>query len=304
LEELGDGIMNPSLRRQKWIGLLCLWLAPAYGLAQDKQEADVPQGYEDAEVADEARPAVDVPVEDGGALIDVLVGALEENPDPNVANLERQYLPQFQRLLKPEVAFIRRVCQPNEEQHSQIVKSADQRLRLAVREYAIAQNNMRRPRVIGFRARSMPDPRKLVQQQLAKLVKLKLSAEQAKAYQQECDKRNAHRKHATVLSLVAKLDQELVLTAEQRGKLIESLSSNWEDGWLQSLQILVHNHQYLPNLPDSDVVPFLNETQKTIWRGSPKHSITHWGGFGHAPAMVVIDDGDMEAIEFVIEEPQ
>jgi len=270
-------------------------LVPGLGFAQDEEEKEVPQGYEDAAVADEARPAVEAQIEeDAGSLIDVLVGALAEDADPNVANLERQFLPQFQPLLKPELAFIRRVCHLNKEQHDQIAKSADQRLRVAVKEYAIAQNNMRQGRG-RFRAQSMPDPRKLVQQQLAKLVKQRLSTEQAEAYQQECDKRNAQRKRAAVLGLVAKLDEELVLTVEQREKLIESLTSNWQDAWVQSLQILIHNTQYLPHIPDQHVVPFLNETQKAVWRGAQKQSMAHGGGFGFAPVQVMIDDAPVAA---------
>lgn len=272
--------------------MLCSLFPPLSAFAQDEEEQNVPQGYEDAAVADEARPALEAQIEeDAGSLIDVLVGALAEDADPNIRKLEQQYLPQFQPLLKPELAFIQRVCRLNKEQHDQIKTSADQRLRVAVKEYAIAQNNMRQGRRI--RAQSLPDPRKLVQQQLAKLVKQKLSAEQAEAYQQECDKRNAHRKRATVLSLVAKLDEELVLTVEQREKLIESLTSNWQDAWVGSLQVLIHNQQYLPHLPDQLVVPVLNETQKTIWRGSQKHSIAHGGGFGFAPVQVMIDDAPM-----------
>jgi hypothetical protein len=289
--------------------MLCLWLSPAFGLAQDEEEQEVPQGYEDAVVADEARPAVEAQIEeDAGSLIDVLVGALAEDDDPNVANLERQFLPQFQPLLKAELAFIRRACRLNKEQHEQITKSANQRLRLAVKEYAIAQNNMRQGGRI--RTRSLPDPRKLVQQQLAKLVKQKLGAEQAEGYQQECDKRTAHRKRATVLNLVAKLDEELVLTAEQRDKLVESLSANYQDAWAQWLEMLMHNNQHLPSIPDQHITPVLNETQKTVWRGARKqgHHI-HWG-MGLAPAMVMIDDAAIaidvdvmaDEVEFVIEE--
>lgn len=299
--------MNSSVHLLPRLALLSLWLLPAIALAQDekKEEQEVPQGYEDAATADEAKPAGGMAAdEDAGSLIDVLVGALAEDADPNVANLERQFLPQFQPLLKPELAFIQRVCRLSKEQRDQIAKPAEQRLRVAVKEYAIAQNNRRQGRG-RFRAQSVPDPRQLVQQQLAKLVKQKLNTEQAEAYQQECDKRNAHRKHAAILSLVAKLDEELVLTVDQRGKLIESLSSNWQDAWVQSLQILIHNTQYLPHLPDQHVVPFLNETQKAVWRGAQKQSIAHGGGFGFAPIRVMIDDADMAFdVGFAVEEEE
>lgn len=283
--------MNSLAQQLIRISLLSLWLIPGLGFAQDEQEQEVPQGYEDAATADADAPAVDA--EESGSLIDVLVGALADDADPQIVNLERQYLPQFQSLLKPELAFIQRVCRLDKEQRDQIAKTADRRLRLAVKEYVIALNNMNQGRG-RFRRQSMPDPRKLVQRQLAKWVEQNLSTEQAEAYRQESDKRNEHRKHAAVLSLVAKLDEELVLTIEQREKLIESLSSNWQDAWLQSLETLIHNNQYLPQLPDQLVIPFLNETQKTIWRGAQKYYLGQ-GGFGFAPGMVMIDDAPVAA---------
>ena len=75
---------------------------------------NVPQGYEDAAVADEARPAVEAQIEeDAGSLIDVLVGALAEDADPNIRKLEQQFLPQFQPLLKPDsVVHSKKYCTP------------------------------------------------------------------------------------------------------------------------------------------------------------------------------------------------
>ena len=294
--------MNSSAHWFTRVVLLCLWLLPGIGFTQDEEKEEVPQGYEDAATADAETPAMDAAAgEDAGSLIDVLVGALAEDADPNVANLERQLLPQFQPLLKAELAFVQRVCRLNKEQRDEITKASEQRLRVAVKEYAIAQNNRNQGRA-RVRAQVLPDPRKLVQQQLAKLAKQKLSAEQVEAYQQECDKRNAHRKRAAVLSLVAKLDEELVLSVEQRSKLIESLSSNWQDAWGQSMEMLINNNQYLPSIPDQHVTPVLNETQKTVWRGAQKHGHVHMGGFGLAPAMVMIDDGDL--VEVMVEVEQ
>jgi hypothetical protein len=87
------------------------------------------------------------------------------------------------------------------------------------------------------------------------------------------------------------LDQDLVLTAKQREKLTESLSSNWQDAWGQSLEMWIHNIQFMPAIPDKYVVRLLNKTQQTVWRGTQRQNHFHMGfGFGHA--MVVVDDFD------------
>ena len=54
------------------------------------------------------------------------------------------------------------------------------------------------------------------------------------------EKRTASRKQVVIDNLVAKLDQDLVLTSEQREKLVEALSANWKDSWGQSLEMLMN----------------------------------------------------------------
>jgi len=271
------------------------------GFSQEEEpDADVPQGYEDAGTAGGAAPVMEAAVEEErGSLLDVLTEALADDVDPNVANLEKQFVSQFRPLLRAELSFIRRVCQLTKGQHKQIGDAADRCLNAAVRKYAIAQNDMRQGRFVAGRASAMPDPRKLIQQQFADLAKQKLRPEQAKRYLEELQKRNAHRKRVAVRSLVAKLDQDLVLTAKQREELTESLLSNWQDAWGQSLEMWIHNVQFMPAIPDQHVVRFLNKTQQTVWRGTQRQNHVHMGvHFGHA--MVVVDDFD--EVEIVLDE--
>ena len=287
--------MNSSIQLLAWIGLLCL--VPATGFCQEKEpEVEVPQGYEEAEISDEAAPARDrAGAEERGSLIDVLADALVEDVDPNVVKLEKQYLQQFQPLMKAELSFIQRVCQLTKDEHTQIGAARRRCLNAAVRKYAIAQNDVRRGRrrVVGDRSPAMPDPRKLVQEQLASLAKQKLRPEQAKRYLEELDKRAAHRKRVAIRSLVARLDEELVLTTKQREKLLKSLSTNWQDAWGQSLEMWIHNTQFMPAVPDQYMISILNKTQQEVWRGARKQGHIHMGEFGFRGGMVVVDDFDI-----------
>lgn len=305
--------MSAFTRLLKLAGLLCLGVMPPIVFSADSSEApqgyeqapvtnkaapaaqaQAPQGYEDAAMANEVAPTVQGQAEAAPAsesLLDALADAMTENADPNVANLERQFLPQFQPLFKAELAFVQRACGLNKEQREQIQKAGDECLKAAARKYAMAQNQLRNGRgvrIVGG-VPTVPDPRGLVQQQMANMVKSKLRPEQAAQYRQECGKRAANRKHVATGNLVAELDEVLVLTAEQRDKLMESLSSNWQDAWAQSLEMLIHNNQYLPSIPDQHVVPFLSETQRTAWRNIPKQGHVIGGGF-NVPAMVMIED--------------
>ena len=215
--------------------------------------------------------------------------ALTDNNDPNVANREGELLPQFQPLVKAEQAFVQRACGLNKEQRAQIAKEGDGCLKAATRKYALAQNQLMQGRGVLV----MPDPRGLVQQQMASIVKSKLRPEQAEQYRQECDKRAAHRKDMAVRNLVALLDEHLLLTSEQRDKLVESLTSNWQDAWAQSVQMLLQDNQFLPRIPDQHVVPFLNEKQRATWGNIVKQDQVIYGYSGMAAPMLTIEDSDV-----------
>ena len=78
-------------------------------------------------------------------------------------------------------------------------------------------------------------------------------------------------------NLVAKLDGDLVLTAEQRDKLVKALAANWKDAWGQSLQMLQNLDSFFPNIPDQVVAPILSENQKEVWRRIPRNQNVFWG---------------------------
>ncbi len=75
-----------------------------------------------------------------------------------------------------------------------------------------------------------------------------------------------------ILNYVVKLDQMLLLSDDQRTKLIRSLSTHWDEPWAVGLQALNRNLQveYLPSVPDSLISPYLDDRQKEIWSGIPK----------------------------------
>jgi hypothetical protein len=310
--------MNKLLKR---IVVTLVLLPAAFALAEDKpkdkaadkkEKKQVPQGYEDAGTAGErpaprARAAVNLNVKAAvGAAVELDLEMANDKVDANVKNLEKQFLPQFQSLVKSEQAFLRRVCQLKKPQRKQIADESAKVLKAAARKYAVVQNQMQRGqwRFGGAGQPTMPEPQKLIEQGILQIAKAHLEPAQVEAYQQEVAKRNEYRRSVAVKGLVARLDEELVLSAQQREKLIKSLSENWQDAWVQSLQVLMQNNiQYLPNIPNQHIVPVLNKTQQTVWRGTQKHNQVFWGGFGFAPAMVVIDDGAFDVEELAEEEP-
>jgi hypothetical protein len=202
----------------------------------------------------------------------------EEELDPNIAQFIQQYQQQFQQVVKGELLFIRTICRPTKEQHQRIAATGDQAVKETVKAFADVQKKMMRGMVAGQQS-TYPDPRKLIGDALAKSVKATLSAEQAARYQDELDKRAANRKRVAVSNLVARLDHDLVLTAEQRDKLATALAAQWNDAWGQ-LELFQYGDQFTPNIPDNLVLPLLTETQKGVWRGGNRNQNVFWGWAG------------------------
>jgi hypothetical protein len=177
--------------------------------------------------------------------------------------LQEQFVAQLRPILTAELYFAHTACHIGKEQRGPIVEAGEQTVKEAASKLAKAQ---RRGTAVGL------DARKLVVAGVAKAVKETLTPEQSERYQEELEKRSAHRRGTMILMLTSKLDDCLVLTTEQRDKLAESLTANWKEAWEQSVQIWQHNHEYFPQLPANVIVPLLNDKQKEIWRGLQKVS--------------------------------
>ena len=194
--------------------------------------------------------------------------ALRQQDDVMLQQFEQQWGAQFRQLYKTELHFMRSVCQPTKQQYDKIAADGEPALKATISKFAAT---WRRP----VAADEQPDPRTLIAEALVKSAGAILSPEQAARYRTELDQRTAARKRIAVLNLVCKLDQLLILTAEQRGKLGEILENNWNDAWNQP-QWLTMGNQYFPSMPDDKILPVLTESQKTVWRDTPKGNI-HFG---------------------------
>jgi hypothetical protein len=206
----------------------------------------------------------------GGGRAKVEAPKIDVN-DPMIKQFEQQYGRKFRQLYRTELHFIRMVCQPTKQQYQQISANGETVLKSTLRKFAVA-NQQRRGgwQVAGAQSSQPHNPRKLIADGLFRSVKVTLSAEQATRYQQECDRRSTARKRAAVLNLLAHIDKHLVLMHEQRVKLRELLDENWNESWGEPQRLMNLNHS-LPQLPDNKVLPVLNESQKKVWRGIPKH---------------------------------
>jgi len=205
------------------------------------QEAGAPQAISDAVVEVEGGEAAGV--------------------DPNIGNLERQLGARFQTMLQLEIAFAKRVCGLNQAQSELLAAAAKDSLKKVVKE-AVDQQKL----ALQGRGGGMVSPQKRFQAEVAALVKAKLTREQTTRYEQELAKRAEYHKQAAVANLIVMMDDELLLTAEQRSKLTESLSSNWQEQWVRQLEVLVYGSQFFPKIPTKFILPYLRPAQQSAWQ--------------------------------------
>lgn len=212
----------------------------------------------------------------------VEVAVAEENVDPFVQQFKRQ----FTGIMKSEVYFLNRVCETTPAQREKLKVATDAALTKVIKKFADIQKKMNQG---GFDWNSpAPDPRKQMQDELAILAKKCLFAEQVALYETEIVKRVENRRRTSVLNAVARLDEELILTSDQRTKLIGELTTRWKTADTQQLEVFLYGDSYFPNIPEQFVTALLNDRQKEIWRGVARNGNIFFGigNFGN----VVIND--------------
>ncbi len=289
----------------RWrVGLVC-GLVAVMGTSASADEPEVKAAKPAAKPVD-AKQVLDV-FEALGNLVDDVAAVAAGAPivaDP----LEQQFAPQVQLVLNTELHFVRKVCQPTAKQYENLKLVGERAAKSTVKKIAQVQKKMQQGIQPGQQF-DWPDPRSVIAELLAKEIAVTFSAEQAERYQWEVTKRAEARKRVALLNWVSKLDRDLLLTTEQRTKLSESLATNWKSTWGQQLEVFVYGDQFAPILPDDQVLPFLNEKQKTIWKSAPKNQNQMWGfiGFGFMQAGVMIDEEAViieEKVEKKEAEPQ
>ena len=209
----------------------------------------------------------------------------------------QQFSQQFRPLVQAELALLGTACDPSPEQRRALGRAGEDAVKAAARACAEAQQGMNNGR--PFNQNAAPDPRKIIQDRLTEAVAAHLPADRADRWRAEVRSRDDDRKRGTVVNLVAVLDRDLVLSADQREKLVRAMMANWDDAWNQSLEMLQYGSQFFPKVPDALIGDILTQTQREAWNAMPKNQSIFFGiGFVGNGVMV---DADALAEEFRVE---
>ncbi len=249
------------------------------------------------------------------AVIDLVVAAMviivdEDEEGLLVAEDVEEVFQSLRPILYSELGFIRLVCDDlTVEQRAQIRNTAEASLKHSASKRAVALDP-EHAAVVGVLLEARPDPLSSIRQEIDKTMKEVLAAEKYAVYEELSTNRVAHRKRAAILAIVAQLDECLCLTLQQREKIMDAISSHWQDKWEQWLEWSL-DFTEIPKSLDPFFRPVLDESQAAVWDQTPKSEPDQgWvfddeaasrfndGWWGEVDQMAPDDDGEKEDFPF------
>ena len=219
-------------------------------------------------------------------------------------------LQQLRPILYSELGFIRLVCEDlTVEQRAKIRSAAEASLKNSASKMAAAQEP-EQAEVVGVLLETRPGPLSSIRQEIDKTMKEVLAAEKYAVYAELSANRVAHRKRAAILAIVAQLDEGLCLTLQQREKIMDEISSHWQDEWEQWLEWSL-DFTEIPKSLDPFVRPVLDESQAAVWDQTPKSesdqgcvfddeaaSRFNDGWWGDGDEMAPVDEAEKDGFSF------
>lgn len=239
--------------RRRWLPLLTLGLAWPAPLAVGADEA--------------VQGLLKQAVEGGLRAILKFEAAPQVIPGFDVNGQQRaQQVQQFEQMLQPvanaELEFIRGVCGDlAPAARREIKRAAADAVRKAAEQVAAQQH---RPGRRGL------DLAELFAERLDPVVEKRLPPATRVTYRRERDARRARQAETARLLIVAKLDEELDLSAAQRDAILRDLASLWDDAWLCELQdsgVVINAHRPAPDYARECIEPHLDHRQRDLWAG-------------------------------------
>ncbi len=268
----------------------CAVLASAAVSAQVQKAEPKAAAKEVMKKAVEAKPAVKAKAVLNGRVI--MRGGAAPDPDQEKAMAE-QFRRQLRPLLRSQLHVIKTVCATSKEEQAKIAREGEAVLDEAAKKFSATQMAMQRG--IGFQAgQDFPNPRENIRDGILRVVKAQLPADRAGRFQADVDEQIAYQFRTAARNLVARFDEVLVLSEEQREKLSDSLAKS-KDNILKNFDGNSYNGPYLPAAPDNLVTPFLTQSQLKIWRETQK---VHFGVNFSAMGIAGLQISDNDLAEY------
>ena len=182
-------------------------------------------------------------------------------------NLDEADLGEFREMLKPELLFLRKVCEPIEAEFRELSQSCDAALPEIARQFAAEQDEEQHEESDDEQKPALVRKplAQRIQESVRQVAECNLTPEKWSQYSAELKLRTAHRKRVAILNLVSRLDYDLRLSSNQRDQYIKLLEANWNDAWGHSLSALANESNFMPALPKKDVFAILGPAQRLVF---------------------------------------
>jgi hypothetical protein len=196
----------------------------------------------------------------------------------------------FRPLINIELSFVKRVCEPTDEQMDKIVAAAKEAHK-AMASVVTPQGAAMAIRAGGIMMFMGPEGERMtvnpyhrVREDVAKLLEPLVAPEQYAKYVEEAKLRDEYERDAAIGIVLDMIDARLVLSAEQRKEIGQKLMNDWKEVDLQWLQNYRNNPQYMPVMPDELILPTLTEAQRKLWTAATRQKVTMFANLGQDSA--------------------
>ena len=187
-----------------------------------------------------------------------------------VQALAKQYIRTYQPILEMEMRFLSIAADPPADARREIAVEGAKALKdLAAK---MPQGQVQRVIINGRVVNQSLDPRKLIHEAVENTARAKLPAEKFASYKKELDARAHDQREAEVYHLVGTLDKLLILSGEQRQKLVDELRANWDEANYPNIETAVIYDGYYPMINAKYFNTILDDDQKKIWATATKIS--------------------------------
>lgn len=228
----------------------------------------------------------------------------EEMAEVDQSELDQNIESAFEEIrprIKAQMLFLRKTANLTDEQFQVISECGEHEVTMALRRYflrtmqPVFENQVVDERgevcLISVTAASMSLP-VLIHETLVTFAKSQITDSQLQQYEIELAARQAHRKRVTILNVVARLDADLLLLPEQRVQFTKLMESEWQDSWGESLSALMPDTDFVPALPDANVLAILKDYQQAIWK--TKNYNREWNEWDDDPIGLLHEDEEMD----------
>ena len=182
------------------------------------------------------------------------------------ADKKRQQSRQMEQLLQPlvrtELEMVRLACGDLPPESRRALVAAAEQATVTVAGEWVARQDRDASRPLDVRAR--------LHELITAGVEQHVDADRFAAYRREQEARGGRRADVARIRIVAKLDDQLDLTAAQRDAILGDLAARWKTAWLRELDdtggAVINGYRPAPDYAADCIEPHLDVRQREEWR--------------------------------------